>query len=171
MPTHRLPLLLAVLTLLMGGLALYSFVKLGHARQELALAQQQVLARDRMLFRQEAALHRAADDSAAQAINTDTVKVQPPAAAVFADELGSLTGEQLSDLMKAGLPEDPEAFLRRDLQQHQATLLPGGAHLTDVRILTPHHALAAWADDQQTGYAVLRYEVQGPGKVSWKTLE
>jgi hypothetical protein len=163
-------LLLAVLTLLMSGLAIYSFIQLGHSRQALALAQKQVLARDRMLFRQEAAIHRAENDSAAQAIRTDTVKVLPPAAAVFADELGSLTGDQLSDLMKAGLPDDPEAFLRHNLQQHQAELLTGKAHFTDIRILTPSHALAAWADDHRSGYAVLHYEVKGPGNVSWKTL-
>jgi len=176
MTSSRLPLLLALLTLLMGGVALYFFVRLNRATQELKLARQQVLARDRVIYRQEGARRRAEADAPGRATGADTVKVEPPAAAVFADELGTLTGEQLSDLMKAGLPEDPEAFLKQDLRKHQAELLPAGTmggttRVTDARILTRHYVLAAYEDGHTAGHAVLRYDVRGPGQVEWRKLD
>ena len=163
----RSSLLLGFLTLVACGLAIFFYVQLRHARAGLGLANEQVLARDRVIFRQQRAGQQLAADSAARAALDDSVRVEMPASAVFADQLGSLTGAQLSDLMKAGLTADPEAALRNDLLRHQSELLPG-THLRDVRILTPHYALAADA----TGYALLRYDLSGPeSRISWKVLD
>ena len=176
MPPNRLVLIFAFLTLLMGGLALYFGVQLGRAKADLAMTRKQVLERDRMLFRQERAhQHEVTTEDAITALNPDSVKVEPPAAAVFADELGSLNGEQLSDLMKAGLPADPEAFLRADLVKQAPGLHPGDDDpiptIDDVRILTPHFALAAWHDGRSSGSGVFRYDVRGAGQVSWRVLD
>ncbi len=178
MPTNRSVLVFAVLTLLMGALALYFGFQFGQTKAALAITRQQVLERDRMLFRQERAYqHELTTADADAAFASDTVKVEPPAAAVFADELGSLNGEQLSNLMKAGLPADPEVFLRQDAIKHSAALLPAGAdaggtgQITDVRILTAHYALAAFRDGSTTGTALLRYDVTGPGRVTWRALD
>lgn len=166
--SNRLALVFASLTLLMGGLTLYFGVQLGKTRSALELARQQVLARDRVIFRQSAAHERAAATTTTPAPGADTVKVEPPAAAVFADELGSLTGEQLSELMKAGLPADPEAFLRADLQKNAATLL--GGTVTDVRILSTHAALVAFDAPDTDATAFMQYRVTGPGKVEWRQV-
>jgi hypothetical protein len=171
MASSRLVLLFAVLTVLMGGLALYFGVQLGRARSALELTRQQVLERDRMLFRQERARQSAATDPAATGAGSasDTVRVEPPAAAVFADELGSLTGEQLSNLMKAGLPADPEAFLRKDLERNAQTLF--GGRVTDVRILSEHAALVAFEATDLAATAFVQYRVTGPGQVEWRQIE
>jgi hypothetical protein len=172
MPQNRLVLVFAIVALLMSGLALFFSVRLGQTKRELNLTRQQVLERDRMLFRQERAYqHEVAPANAVSA--NDTVRVEAPAAAVFADELGTLTGEELSALMKAGLPADPEAFLRSDLAQKLPSLLPGDGTivLDDARILTPSCALARWVRGQGSGVAVLEYKVNGPGSVTWRILD
>ncbi len=170
MRTNRLVLVFAFLTLLMGGMALYFGVSVGRLKSDLTLARQQVLERDRMLYRQERAVqHEVTTADALADLDPDTVKVEAPAAAVFADELGTLTGEDLSDLMKAGLPADPEAFLRADLQKNAATLF--GGKVTDVRILSKHAALVAFDAPDTHATAFLQYRVLGPGRVEWRQVE
>lgn len=170
MPTNRLLLAFAFLTLLMGGLALYFGIQLSQTTSALTLARQQVLERDRMLFRQERARqHEVTTADAGSGFKSDTVKVEPPAAAVFADELGSITGEQLSNLMKAGLPADPEAFLRADLQKNAQTLF--GGKVTDVRILSEHAALVAFDAPDLDATAFVQFQVTGPGQVDWHVVE
>jgi hypothetical protein len=174
MPTNRLVLVFAFLTLLMGGLALYFGVLVGRQKSELALARRQVLERDRMLFRQDRGTSTAPNPPA-EPVDLDTIKVEEPAAAVFADELGSLTGDELSDLMKAGLPADPEAFLEKDLRRQADDLSTGSndpnATLEDIRILSPHFALASWHDGHSSGTAVVRYDVQSATQINWKVLD
>ncbi len=179
MSSTRTSLLLAILTLLMAGVALLFFVQARRARSAATLAEQQILARDRIIIRQQQAAERAgrplatneatADPTAAY---VDTARVQLPASAVFADELGTLTGEDLSALIKAGLPEDPEGFLKADLSKRLPTLAAAEpATLDDARILTPHLALASWHDSQHNGIAVLRYTVRGANKLDWQVLD
>ncbi|MBC7449746.1 MAG: hypothetical protein H7330_16975 [Hymenobacteraceae bacterium] len=175
MRPNSLVLVFAVLTLLMGGLALYFGFQLGQAKAALALTRQQVLERDRMLFRQERVhQHEVTSADVMVGLDTDTVKVEAPAAAVFADELGSLTGEQLSELMKAGLPADPEAFLRADLTKQAPALATGtdpAVVIEDVRVLTPRFVLASWHDSHGGGEALFGYEVRGAGQVKWRVLD
>ena len=156
----------------MGGLALYFGVQLGQAKTAVALARQQVLERDRMLFRQERARQQTPTDVVpATHYSADTVRVEPPPAAVFADELGSLTGEQLSELMKAGLPADPEAFLRTDLERNAQRLFPDAGRVSDVRILSPNAALVALAQDGGRVTALVQFRVTGSGAVAWRVAE
>lgn len=181
MPTNRLILVFAFLTLLMGGLALYFGVLVGRQKSELALAQRQVLERDRMLFRQDRSGSPTPSLTPAEPVDLDTIKVEEPAAAVFADELGSLTGDELSDLMKAGLPADPEAYLEQDLRRQAASLAGGTTQaptapaIEDVRILSPHLALMSWHTASGSGTAVARYDLSTASAdqlhVTWKVLD
>ena len=170
MPLPRLALVFAVLTLLMGGLALFFGIQLSQTKAALANTRQQVLERDRMLFRQERARQHDLTDVVPADGNglPDSVRVEPPAAAVFADELGAITGEQISNLMKAGLPADPEAFLRRDLATKSLALFTDSWRITDVRILSENAALVALEGTGGAITSLLQFRITEPGRVTWR---
>jgi hypothetical protein len=169
---------LSVILILVASLllAIFFFWQYKSTQSDLALANQRMTDRDTQIYKQAKEIEalKAGASGKAMAVEADTIKLETPPSAQFADELGSLSEAEISRLEKKGL-ENPELDLKNDLLK-KTTLIPaqgtvgGTMAFRDIRILNDHYALAYFDDGHKGGNMLLKYSVAN-GNITWKVLD
>ena len=148
-------------------LALYFYRQNYTAQRELTLANQRILDRDRLIYKNQMQLNALKDSS--------TGTVTQPATVVNASTLGSISAGEVAHLQRSGLT-NPEIDLRTDLISKQNILLPKGSlggtmAIREVKVLTDRYVLAYFEDGHNGGYILLRFSVEPDKRIAWKVLD
>lgn len=151
-------------------LALYFYRQYDVIRTDLALANQRILDRDRLIYNHQKQLEVLKNKTPATPVTAPT---QTPTTGN--STLGTVNAGDLARLQKSGLT-NPEADLRNDLLNKQDILLPKGAlggnmTIRDVKILSNRYALAYFEDGHSGGYMLLRFSVEQNNRIAWKVLD
>lgn len=158
-------------------LAILFYWQFSQAQKEVNLARQRITDRDSRIYKQDRLI-----DSLQHKISglpqpsaADTIQLETPPSAQFADELGSLSGSDISRLQKQGL-RNPEVDLKNSLMKNQGSLISakgsvgGTMAIRDIRILNDRYALAYFEDGHNGGNMLLKYSVT-KGAITWKVLD
>jgi hypothetical protein len=149
-------------------LALYYYRQNDLARTELALANQRILDRDRLIYNNQMQLNVLKNK------NKSSSATRPPTV-INPSSLGSISAGEIARLQRGGLT-NPELDLREDLISKQNILLPKGSlggtmAIRDVKILTDRYALAYFEDGHNGGYILLRFSIESDKRIAWKVLD
>ena len=109
---------LSVIIILIASLllAVFFFWQYKATQSDLALANQRMTDRDTQIYKQAKEIETLKNQASGKVIsgNQDTIKLETPPSAQFADELGSLSESDIARLENKGL-ENPEVDLKNDL--------------------------------------------------------
>ncbi|RDC66502.1 hypothetical protein [Adhaeribacter pallidiroseus] len=148
-------------------LALFFYRKYALAENELTLANQRILDRDRIIYNNQKQL---------DALKTE--KAGKPTTSVVGSGitgLGTLSPDELTSLREKGIT-NPDVTLREDLISKQDILLPTGSFggtmaIREVRIVNDRYALAYYEDGHNGGHLLLRFTIEPDKRINWKVLD
>jgi hypothetical protein len=169
---------LSVIIILIASLllAIFFFWQYKATQSDLTLANQRMTDRDTQIYKQAKEIEVLKTQASGKSTLTDadTIKLETPPSAQFADELGSLSESDIARLEKKGL-ENPEVELKNDLLKKPNLIsvkstAGGTMAFRDIRILNDHYALGYFDDGHKGGNMLLRYNVSN-GAISWKVLD
>ncbi len=149
-------------------LALYFYRQNDLARTELTLANQRILDRDRIIYKNQMQLNALKNKNQSSPATRQPTVTNP-------SSLGSINAGEVARLQRSGLA-NPEIDLREDLISKQNILLPQGSlgstmAIRDVKILTNRYVLAYFEDGSNGGYILLRFSIEPGKRIAWKVLD
>ncbi|KAA9340581.1 hypothetical protein [Adhaeribacter soli] len=158
-------------------LAILFYWQFSSAQKEVNLSRQRIADRDSKIYKQDRLIDSLQKrvTGLPQLAAGDTIELETPPSAQFADELGSLSESDINRLQKKGL-RNPEVELKNSLIKNQSSLIPvkgtvgGTMTFRDIRILNDSYALAYFEDGHNGGNMLLKYSVAN-GVVTWKVLD
>jgi hypothetical protein len=148
-------------------LALFFYRKYALAESELALANQRLLDRDRIIYNNQKQLDALKNNTPEQ--TADQQKNNSSATT------NTLSLNDVNSLREKGL-NNPEINLRDDLISKQDILLPKGTlggtmAIREVKILNDRYTLAYFEDGHNGGYMLLRFSIEPDKRINWKVLD
>lgn len=161
-----------ILTLLIAlgfFLAIYFYRQYALTQSDLALANQRILDRDRLIYTNQKQLDALRSQKSGRSNTiTDT-------GITVASRLGTINATDIARLQKRGL-NNPEADLKSDLIEKQDVLLPKGSvggtmAIREVKILNDRYAYAYFEDGHNGGYMLLLFSIEPTKRIAWKVLD
>jgi hypothetical protein len=148
-------------------LALFFYRKYALAQGELALANQRLLDRDRIIYNNQKQLDALKNNTPEQTTNPQIVGNNVGS--------GNLSRNDVNSLREKGL-NNPEINLQNDLISKQDILLPKGTlggtmAIREVKILNDRYTLAYFEDGHNGGYMLLRFSIEPDKRINWKVLD
>lgn len=150
-------------------LAIFFYRQFTVTQTDLALANQRILDRDRLIYSNQQQLTALKSKKPANSnVIIDTAIFTP---ATF----GSIGVNDIARLQKSGFT-NPETDLKNDLLTKQNILLPkstlgGTMAIREVKLLNDRYVYAYFEDGHNGGYMLLRFSIEPNKRVVWKVLD